>query len=176
MQALRHAQIKAYFFGHTVEYALAPHSQSADYSDLNIFRVVECKSSRPIASGSNLVRDDHDMHRSEGNICAYKSTPASSNPNDPDSDAYEVFGSTPSIYEKVVPSPDMVGKLLAITTAVATDRHEMIRDSSVRGYMWVADVDEGKKRVKVLCPQPGMVVSNALVLGRWPDDVAGLVS
>ncbi|PVI03562.1 Clp1-domain-containing protein [Periconia macrospinosa] len=143
MQALRQAQIKAYFFGHTVEYALAPHSQTTDYSDLNIFRIAESKSAV-----------DH---------------------NDPDADAHEVFGFSPSIYEKVPPSSDMVGKLLAITTAAASDRQELIRDSSVRGYMWVADVDEGKKRVKVLCPQPGMVVPNALILGKWPEDVAGLV-
>ena len=40
MKALRHSQIREYFFGHG-EDALAPSSMTADYSDLNIFRVVE---------------------------------------------------------------------------------------------------------------------------------------
>lgn len=40
MVSLRHAQIREYFFGHG-EDALAPSSMTADYGDLNIFRVVE---------------------------------------------------------------------------------------------------------------------------------------
>lgn len=40
MKALRHSQIREYFFGHG-EDALAPSSMTADYADLNIFRVVE---------------------------------------------------------------------------------------------------------------------------------------
>jgi polyribonucleotide 5'-hydroxyl-kinase len=43
MKALRHAQIREYFFGHG-EDALAPSSMSADFGDLNIFKVVESKS------------------------------------------------------------------------------------------------------------------------------------
>lgn len=38
MKALRHTQIRAYFFGHG-ENALAPHSQAAGYDDLNIFKI-----------------------------------------------------------------------------------------------------------------------------------------
>jgi hypothetical protein len=49
MKALRHAQIREYFFGHG-EDALAPSSMSADFGDLNIFRVVEGKSSHSFRS------------------------------------------------------------------------------------------------------------------------------
>ena len=42
MKALRHAQIREYFFGQG-EDALAPSSMTADFGDLNIFRVVESK-------------------------------------------------------------------------------------------------------------------------------------
>jgi polyribonucleotide 5'-hydroxyl-kinase len=41
--------------------------------------------------------------------------------------------------------------------------------------MYVADIDEGKKRVKLLSPQPGQVPANALILGSFPEDVAALV-
>jgi polyribonucleotide 5'-hydroxyl-kinase len=40
MKALRHAQIREYFFGHG-EDALAPSSMTAEYADLNIFQIVE---------------------------------------------------------------------------------------------------------------------------------------
>lgn len=70
----------------------------------------------------------------------------------------------------------MVNSLLAITSASAGDKQDVIRDSSVKGYMYVADIDEAKKRVKLLSPQPGQVPGNAMVLGSFPEDVPGLVS
>jgi len=38
MKALRHAQIREYFFGHG-ENTLAPSSQSCDYADLHVFQL-----------------------------------------------------------------------------------------------------------------------------------------
>lgn len=80
------------------------------------------------------------------------------------------------LYERVAPSAALTNKLLAITTANPNDRHEVIRDSSVRGYVYVADVDEAKRKVRLLSPQPGHLPGSAMVLGSWPEDVAGLVS
>ncbi|KAJ4368310.1 Cleavage polyadenylation factor subunit clp1 [Neocucurbitaria cava] len=81
------------------------------------------------------------------------------------------------IYEKVTPSVVAIqNKLLAVTMASPSDRQEVIRDASVRGYIYVADVDEVKKKVKLLSPQPGQTPGNAMVLGSWPEDVPGLVS
>ncbi|KAF9694689.1 hypothetical protein EKO04_007293 [Ascochyta lentis] len=142
MKALRHSQIREYFFGHG-EDALAPSSMTADYSDLNIFRVIETEPN-PFAAG--------------------------------DADEYNPAGSTKEIYERVTPSSAIQNKLLAITTASPNDKHEVIRDSSVRGYIYVADVDEGKRKVRLLSPQPGHLPGSAMVLGSWPEDVAGLVS
>ena len=48
MKALRHSQIREYFFGHG-EDALAPSSMTADYGDLNIFRVIESKLQTPVS-------------------------------------------------------------------------------------------------------------------------------
>lgn len=89
-------------------------------------------------------------------------------------DAY-ISGAGDSIYERIVPSGEIVNKLLAITTAGASDGHGAIRDASVRGYMYVAEVDEVKKKVKLLSPQPGQVPTSAVVLGSWPEDVPSLV-
>ncbi|KAJ4379839.1 Cleavage polyadenylation factor subunit clp1 [Didymella sp. IMI 355093] len=140
MQAYRHAQIRAYFFG-AGEDALAPSSMTADYADLNIFRIVE------------------------GDDTAFKAG---------DYDPMAAGGR--DLYERVAPSAELTNKLLAITTASPNDRHEVIRDSSVRGYIYVADVDEAKRKVRLLSPQPGHLPGSAMVLGTWPEDVAGLVS
>ena len=70
----------------------------------------------------------------------------------------------------------MQNSLLAITTAAANDRPEVIRDSSVRGYIYVADVDDAKKKVRLLSPQPGQTPPTAMILGPFPEDVPGLVS
>ncbi|KAL5379275.1 Cleavage polyadenylation factor subunit clp1 [Paraphaeosphaeria sporulosa] len=139
MKALRHAQIRAYFFGNS-EAGLAPHSQSAGFDELSIFR----------------VKEGSDMQFNDGG------------------DAYG-GAAEDTIYERATPSSEIVNKLLAITTAAPTDGHASIRDASVRGYLYVAEVDEGKKRVKLLAPQPGQVPSTAVVCGRWPEDVASLV-
>ncbi|KAF2451205.1 mRNA cleavage and polyadenylation factor IA/II complex [Karstenula rhodostoma CBS 690.94] len=139
MKALRHAQIRAYFFGNA-DAGLAPHSQSAGFDELSIFRVAE---------GTGMDFNDG-------------------------GDAYG-GAREDAIYERVTPSSDIVNKLLAITTAPPSDAHASIRDASVRGYMYVAEVDEAKKRVKLLAPQPGQVPGTAVVCGSWPEDVPSLV-
>lgn len=83
--------------------------------------------------------------------------------------------SSASIYTRVTPSAGLQNSLLAITTASPTDSQDVIRDSSIKGYIYVADVDEAKKKVRLLSPQPGMIPRNAMVLGTWPEDVPGLV-
>ncbi|CAN9198771.1 unnamed protein product [Alternaria sp. RS040] len=137
MEALRHAQIKEYFFGKGDE-TLAPSSQMADATDLNIFRAIE--------GDVNGGVDEYDMTVER------------------------------QIFEKVTPSEAMQNQLLAITTASPNDPQAVIRDSSIRGYIYVADVDEAKKKVKLLSPLPGATPGNAMILGKWPETVEGLVN
>ncbi|KAB2110849.1 mRNA cleavage and polyadenylation factor [Alternaria gaisen] len=137
MEALRHAQIKEYFFGKGDE-TLAPSSQMADAADLNIFRVIE--------GDVNGGVDEYGMTVER------------------------------QIFEKVTPSEAMQNQLLAITTASPNDPQAVIRDSSIRGYIYVADVDEAKKKVKLLSPLPGATPGNAMILGKWPETVEGLVN
>lgn len=66
--------------------------------------------------------------------------------------------------------------LLAVTNAEPGDTQENIRDSSILGYVCVGDVDEAKKKVRLLSPMSGRIPPRALVLGRWPEPVADLVS
>ncbi|KAF1919721.1 Pre-mRNA cleavage complex II protein Clp1-domain-containing protein [Ampelomyces quisqualis] len=143
MKAVRHAQVREYFFGHG-ENTLAPSSQTCDFGDLNVFQITE---------------DDMALHRSA----------------DYNEYAPLAVNLSSSIYTRVTPSSALQNKLLAITTAAPTDSQDVIRDSSLKGYIYVADVDEVKKKVRLLSPQPGMIPGNAMVLGSWPEDVPGLV-
>jgi polyribonucleotide 5'-hydroxyl-kinase len=66
--------------------------------------------------------------------------------------------------------------LLAVTYAEPTDSQEAIRDSSIMGYLYVADVDETKSKVKLLSPVSGNIPPRAIISGTWPEDVADLVA
>ncbi|WEW60913.1 Cleavage polyadenylation factor subunit clp1 [Emydomyces testavorans] len=78
------------------------------------------------------------------------------------------------------PAPlSLENTLLAITHAAANASLEEIRDASVMGFVYVADVDEKKGvggKLRVLAPVGGRVPSRAMVWGRkWPGEVVGLV-
>ncbi|KAF2744243.1 Clp1-domain-containing protein [Sporormia fimetaria CBS 119925] len=91
-----------------------------------------------------------------------------------DDDDEDVYGSRP-IYEKMTPTTLLQNTLLAVTTASPNDRQDVIRDSSIKGYIFIAEVDEAKQKLRVLSPQPGRMPSNAMVMGSFPEDVPGLL-
>lgn len=147
MRALRHAQIREYFFGKTstsIDEILAPSSQSADFDDLNIFRLLPPSSTTTTSADYSL-----DM----------------------------MSGSSNTLYEKVnITADELKDRILAVTTAGPKESGSSIRDASVRGYLYVAEVDEVKRKVRLLSPQPGQTPGQALVVGVWPEGVEGLVS
>lgn len=83
--------------------------------------------------------------------------------------------SKPSIFSKVEPSPQMQNAVLAIMHAGPTDLLENIRDASVMGYIYVAEVDEKRKKLKVLAPMSGKLPNKAIIWGVWPDEIGNLV-
>ena len=136
MKLLRSAQIKEYFFGRGEELPLSPFSQTADLSDLHLFKINE---------DTSPVTDEYGVERERG------------------------------LYEKVAVGEEVVNRVLAITMAGPKDSAEAVRDSAVKGYIYVAGVDEGRRKVKLLAPLPGETPGTALVLGSWPEAVEGLV-
>ncbi|KAK7527094.1 mRNA cleavage and polyadenylation factor IA/II complex [Phyllosticta citriasiana] len=79
---------------------------------------------------------------------------------------------------RVRPSLQLVNALVAVTVAEpgeASSSQERLRDASVLGYVYVADVDEAKGQVRVLAPMGGTVPLRAMVVGSWPEDAVGLV-
>ena len=164
MKALRQTQIRSYFFGHSSDNPLGPNSQMADFDDLNIFKIIDGKLFLPILERSVICKMLIEMLDVE--------QPSFRHENGLDDD--DAYNASP-IYERVTPSSLIQNSLLAITTAAATDKPEVIRDSSVKGYIYVSDVDEAKKKMRLLAPQPGQTPPNAIVLGSFPEEVPGLV-
>ncbi len=60
--------------------------------------------------------------------------------------------------------------------ADAHDAPENIRDASVMGFVYVADVDERRRTVRLLSPVAGRLPARALVWSPyWPEPVVNLV-
>lgn len=55
------------------------------------------------------------------------------------------------------------------------DSLDTIRDASVMGYVYVAEVDEKRKRLKILAPSSGKLGDRPMVWGSWPEATASLI-
>ena len=76
-----------------------------------------------------------------------------------------------STFEKIEPSSQLLHSVLAIVQADASAAQEDIRDASVLGFVYVAEVDETRKKLKMLTPLSGRLPNQAMVWGAWPENV-----
>ena len=74
-----------------------------------------------------------------------------------------------SIFEKVEASSQLLHSVLAITQAKASASQDDIRDASILGFVYVAEVDENKRKLKLLTPLSGRLPDNAMLWGNWPE-------
>lgn len=95
---------------------------------------------------------------------------------DDDEDDYQPIVHSNALHEKIAPSLMLQNTILAVTHADSNDTPENIRDASVMWYVYIADVDDGKKRLKIVSPISGRVPLNALLWGGWPEGVPDLVA
>jgi polyribonucleotide 5'-hydroxyl-kinase len=169
MQELRQNQIREYFFGFGAV-NLAPHTLLVEYSHLSIYKIVPAATAaavgvapaeKPSTGLPGLAEEDEDDDY-EPSFSLPTSAPQS--------------GSSQPALEKVLPSNQMQNSLLAITFENPNAPLDQIQESAVMGYVYVAEVDEAKRRVKVLSPAGGAVPRNAMVWGSWPESVVSLVS
>ena len=93
-----------------------------------------------------------------------------------DEDDYQPTLISNASHERAAPSLMLQNTILAVTYADANEGLDRIRDASVMWYVYVADVDEAKRRLKLVSPISGRAPSNALVWGSWPEGVADLVA
>lgn len=81
----------------------------------------------------------------------------------------------PTQYEKVEPVPMMLHCIFAVMHASTRDSQDTIRDASVMGFVYVAEVDEKKKRLKILAPLNTRVTDRPLIWGSWPEAPVNLM-
>ena len=124
---------------------LSPHTQQIDFGQLNIYKLVDTSSNDV---SSSLLPGDYDLTASP----------------------------TQSCFEKVTaPTAQMQNAVVAIVHAEPNDTHEAIRDASTIGFIFVAEVDEKKGKLKILSPLSGRLPQKAMVWGRWPEGSAEFV-
>jgi polyribonucleotide 5'-hydroxyl-kinase len=162
MKAFRAAQIRSYFFGNR-EITLNPHTHWEAFSDLHIYRLNEAylaQSSATTSTTASLAYDaDDDYEPSSDIMTSYGGASSTSTP----------------MYVRINPSSSIQYSLIAVTTAEPSDIPENIRDASLMGYLYLADVDDAKQRCRLLAPIGGRLPSRAFVVGKWPEEVLDLV-
>ena len=149
MKQLQSQQIRNYFFG-TQKESLNPHSHTFNFSELSMYRA----NSPSLAATSSFAGTGMDYD---------------------DDIPYATPRSSSADFEKVTPSNEMLGRLVAIKYCPGNSDEFTIRDSAVMGYLYVSEVDEAKKRVRFLAPHPQRWGDKALVWGGWPEAVTDLV-
>ena len=65
--------------------------------------------------------------------------------------------------------------ILAVVLAESGDSQEVIRDSSVIGFLFVSEVDDKRRKLKVLAPMSGRIHRKAMIWGSWPEVGGNLV-
>lgn len=81
----------------------------------------------------------------------------------------------PSLFDKVEPSALMLHCLMAVMFASPNDSQDTIRDASVMGFVYIAEVDEKKRRLRILAPLSGKLGDRPFVWGTWPEAAISLI-
>lgn len=169
MQAFRAAQIRTYFYGNprlSNGVALQPRHQQVDFSTLTIWRRVT--NTPDPSSGRNPYANDDDDDEDEY-------FPSAGGVDDDVASTSKVALPPTQIFERVVSATSLMrSSLLAVMNCDPDADQDVIRDSSVMGFLYVTDTDEARGRVSLLSPVAGRVPNRAIVWAGWPESVIGL--
>ncbi|OAP64945.1 hypothetical protein AYL99_00917 [Fonsecaea erecta] len=168
MTAFRAAQIRTYFYGNprlSNGISLQPRHQQVDFSTLTVWRRI---GTTPDPSASAYVdSDDEDSFLPGGTGDGAEDTSPSS--------TSKVPLPASQIFEHMAgPIAAMRSSVLAVMNCDQEAEQEVIRDSTVMGFLYVTDTDEARGRISVLSPVAGRVPSRAIVWAGWPEGVLGL--
>jgi polyribonucleotide 5'-hydroxyl-kinase len=150
MQLTNEAIAKQYFFGYE-KTVLSPHTQTLGYDEVLIYKIRE-----------GMTRS-HVLKQSLPRI-AHANTFLPGGVEETDQ----------GLYKKVEPNTSMQHCILAIMYASVSDSQETIRDASVMGFVYVAEVDETKRRLRVLAPMTTRITDRPMIWGSWPEAVVTL--
>ncbi|KAL4761866.1 cleavage polyadenylation factor subunit CLP1 [Aspergillus foveolatus] len=194
MKAVRESQIRTYFFGNpvpttassalsissssTTNVTLSPHAQQLDFDAITLYNYTTSS-----AEEDQNDEDDYDPAQLTTDSFLPGNNEAESASSLPDlNSAANVSAATAAgalVPLKKVPGPApsaLANTLLAITHASPTSSLSEIRDASTMGFLYVADVDSERGKIRVLAPVGGRIPSRAIIWGKkWPAEVVGLV-
>ena len=63
----------------------------------------------------------------------------------------------------------------AVMNASLKDPPEVVRTSSVMGFVYVGDVDKDRRKLKVLSPVGGRLGDRPMIWGKWPEPYINLL-
>lgn len=172
MASLRAAQIKGYFYGTGLGMGgvvLSPRQQGVEFQGLVVYRVVGAGATGGNGNGGGGGGYDDDF------APGGRDESAGFYPGG-DAETMKVPLPATQLLERVTsPSHAMQSAVLAIMNCEADAEEKEIRSSSVMGYVYVTEVDEGRGRMGLLSPVAGRIPGRPLVWGSWPEGVLGLV-
>lgn len=76
------------------------------------------------------------------------------------------------IFTLTPPSPSLQNAILALVHAEPHAAHTTIRDASVKGFVYVVDIDMERQKVKLLAPIAGSLEPCAMV---WAGEREGVI-
>lgn len=79
------------------------------------------------------------------------------------------------VLDRVEPAPSMAHWTLAVMNASVHDSPETIRYATVMGFVYVADVDKDRRRLKILAPVSARLGDRPMIWGRWPEPYINLL-
>jgi polyribonucleotide 5'-hydroxyl-kinase len=156
MTSHRLTQIRSYFFG-TPRRTLSPHTSTLGFHEITIFRIRNPDEESLANSFLPGGAEDEDAYDPSATLPSTSSTGSG------------------KIMEKTEPTAAMLHAIMAVVYASPNDTLEAVRDSNVLGYVYIAEVDEKKKRVRVLAPLAGKLGDRPLVWGSFPEAAVSLI-
>lgn len=73
------------------------------------------------------------------------------------------------VLERVEPMSSMAHWTLAVMHASMSDPPEVVRYATVMGFVYIADVDKERRRLRILAPVSARLRDRPLIWGRWPE-------
>ncbi|KAK4934190.1 Cleavage polyadenylation factor subunit clp1, partial [Elasticomyces elasticus] len=153
---------------------MVPTASGAIDRDASFMKTLRSKQVKSYFHGtSRLTLYPHTQTVSFSDLAIYKIIDAESFPSFlPGADDDEEAGpATTQIYERATPTLAMQHALLAVMHCRFNESQETIRDTAVKGFVYVSEVNETKKVVRMLVPQASEWSGRALVWGAWPEVV-----
>ncbi|KAI9928329.1 hypothetical protein ASPWEDRAFT_38844 [Aspergillus wentii DTO 134E9] len=205
MKGVRESQIRTYFFGNpipstasaalslsassTTNVTLSPHAQQLDFGSLSVYNVTLPSQEEDEDEYDPSQLGTGDSFLPGGGNDADTNTPQEEEPYAPPlpgvgasintAPASNTSPEHDGVPLKKVPAPApsaLANSLLAVTHALPNASPSEVRDASIMGFLYVADVDSDKGKIRALAPVGGRVPARAIVWGRrWPGEVVGLV-